>query len=182
MIKKLALIITGFLVSPFTYTHNLECQNNFPLFENILKEELHHLEQGDVDQVIEFNNRYNYSALFRNKHSNQYYLGGLWMGRDEYESRLTDVMNVVRSGDYSIEEFKLISIKADRITPIEEICVIPIEMKILDFGKIEVSTNDWIFIRSLEDNKWRTFTYLDNVKKQDFNEFFPDFPSDIQLK
>lgn len=175
-------MITGFFLSTSIYANDFECQNNFVLFENILNEELRHLEQGNVSQLIKFNNKYNYTALFKNNHTNQFYFGGQWIGRDEYESRLIALMDFVKRADYSIEEFKLISIKANRLTSTEEICVIPIAVKTLTLGKVEMVNNDLIFIRSLKENKWRIFAYLDSVKKHDFNEFFPDFPTDIQLK
>lgn len=109
-------------------------------------------------------------------------MNGKWIEREVYESRLADVLDFVREGNYSVTGFKLQPIKANRLISVGEICVIPVEIQTRISGDIELSTNDWIFLRSLKSNKWRTFTYLATVSAEDFKVFFPDFPSDIQLK
>ncbi|WP_155757445.1 hypothetical protein [Acinetobacter dispersus] len=152
------------------------------MFKNILREELNILNYGDIHQLTKYDKKYSYSAQFSKKHDNYVYINGKWLKPAEYEARMTDVMKFIRSGNYNIVGFNLLPIKANRLISIGEICVIPIETKIRMGEKAELETNDWIFVRNLEKNKWYVFTYLESVNQKDFKEFFPDFPIDIQLK
>ncbi|RGD91178.1 hypothetical protein [Acinetobacter sp. SWAC57] len=179
--KKICALIFA-LISTTSFAQDLECPNHLVLFKQFMQEELDLLKHGDVQQLIKYNQKYNYSSRFNRLHNDQYYVNGKWIEREVYESRLADVLDFVREGNYSVTGFKLQPIKANRLISVGEICVIPVEIQTRISGDIELSTNDWIFVRSLKSNKWRTFTYLETVSAEDFKVFFPDFPSDIQLK
>ncbi|MEG2301199.1 MAG: hypothetical protein RSC03_12070, partial [Acinetobacter sp.] len=71
--------------------------------------------------------------------------------------------------------------KANFISTVGEVCVVPWTSEDKFFDKTYISQTDLIFVRNLNSNQWRNFVYLGIEKPEDFKEFFPDFPKSIKL-
>lgn len=176
-------ILIGFLViaSCRVYAKDLQCVDSYKTFENIEAESIRLLKSGNVDQLKAFNKQYDFTHLYNNKHPGQRYFYGDWIDEREAEVNLEVLATMFR-----LEKIKHIQSvqskpKANFISSIGEVCVIPTQNKTVFFGETFKSSTDIIYVRNLENNQWYSYSFLGSELKEDFDELFPDFPKSVKL-
>jgi hypothetical protein len=179
--KKLYLVFFVFLIGTSLHAQNLECPNSISKFKSILDDELHILTNGNHQQLLEYNEKYSYAYEFNNNHPNKRFLSGKWIDEVAYNEELKDFITKVKTKEISIKNLVFHPITGNQIISSGEICVMPVQATIVINDEAEIMISDLIFVRNLQSNEWKNLTYID-FSEEDFKEFFPDFPNDIQLK
>lgn len=178
-------ILIGFVVTVSLGVHaeNLQCENSYKIFEGIYKSWLS-VRDGpnlNISLLKQFDEKYDYSRLFSEKHPGQIYYLSNWISVKQYYDQvlLSHAMSVgSRSKNLGI---KLEKPKANFFSSVGEVCVIPIESRSLYLDKEVTVKADNIFVRDIKSNEWRVFVYSGIEYKKDFDEFFPNFPKSVKL-
>ncbi|WOE32098.1 MULTISPECIES: hypothetical protein [unclassified Acinetobacter] len=174
--KKLWLLL-GFLFSNQAFSADLQCLKSFETFKNIQDEGINAVINGTNDDIKAFGDQYDYSGLFKKNHAGKSY----WIDEDVAKTSLLIMASSFKNGEAEIVNYTFSEPKANFISSIGEVCVVPMQST-STYLEDEMTTNaDVIFIRDLNSNQWRLFTYYGSEKKEDFNEFFPDFPKSVKL-
>lgn len=177
------LLLSLILFSSNGYSADLQCENSYKIFEGIYKSWLS-VRDGpnlNISLLKRFDEKYDYSRLFIEKHPGQIYYLSNWISVKQYYDRvlLSHAMSVgSRSKNLGI---KLEKPKANFFSSVGEVCVIPIESRSLYLDKEVTVKADNIYVRDIESNEWRVFVYTGIEYKKDFDEFFPDFPKSVKL-
>lgn len=180
-LKKYILFIISLFLSTFLYAANLECSKSYLKFSKLLEEKVNLLTNSDIEGVLAFKDKHAYSSLFNANHPNQKFSTIRWISNDEYVSMVKKSMQMMKTGDFRFSESKLFPIKYNGIIRAGEICIIPIESTAISKGRELKHKDYYIYIRDLQSNEWRSIIYLDQISKENFNEFFPDFPQGLDL-
>jgi len=179
--KKIVLMF-NLLFSTQIFSADLQCLKSYKTFNNIQEEGINVIKNGTDDEMKAFNDRYSYSMLFKKNHPGQSYFNGNWINEDIAKLSSSIMASSFRNGDMEIINYTISEPKANFMSNIGEVCVIPMQSTIIyDFDEKGTTNADFLFIRDLNSNQWRFFPYYGSEKKEDFNEFFPDFPKSVKL-
>lgn len=179
--KKIFIFWVSFISCFPVYAQELQCSKNYPLFEKMMEDKMMIMKNGNFEEVLRFKDKYAYSTLFDSKYLGKMFTGVKWVSPEEYADRVKRVMDDVKSGFIVDDGNKLFPIKYNGILSAGEVCVIPVEARFMINGKEKLDRKYTIYVRNLKTNEWRSLIYSDYISKDDFNEFFPDFPNDIDL-
>lgn len=175
------LLLFSFIFSTQTFSADLQCRRSYETFKNIQEEGINVVKNGTNDEIKAFSDRYDYPMLFKNNHSGQSYFNGDWIDENVAKMTLVIMASSFRNGEAEVVNYTLSEPKANFMSSIGEVCVVPMQSTIIYFDEKATTNADVVFIRDLNSNQWRLFTYYGSEKKEDFNEFFPDFPKSIKL-
>ena len=175
------MLLIALLLSQFNHAGSLKCKTAYSTFNSMQSEILNTWNQGDIEEIKTINERYDYSFLFNLKHPNQMYFASDWMNKNDVEQSILFLLAMNKQGYYKVKDFKHLVPKANFILNDNEICVVPAIWNIADVDGKLVTKVDIIYIRNLKGNAWRVFNYVGDEEKEDFLEFFPNFPEDIKL-
>lgn len=170
-------------VSSGAYAENLQCKNSYKIFEGIYSDFLSVSNGPEVNLTLlgQLESKYDYSRLFTRNHPGQLYSNGDWVSVDEYNDQII-LSHAIRLGSRTkYLGIKLKKSKANFLSGVGEVCVVPTEVKLLYLDKEIINRFDNIFVRDLKNNTWRVFMYIGIEHKKDFDEFFPDFPKSVKL-
>ncbi len=170
-------------VSLGAYAENLQCKNSYKIFEGIYSDLLSVSNGPEVNLTLlgQLESKYDYSRLFTRNHPGQLYSNGDWVSVDEYNDQII-LSHAIRLGSRTkYLGIKLKKSKANFLSGVGEVCVVPTEVKLLYLDKEIINRFDNIFVRDLKNNTWRVFMYIGIEHKKDFDEFFPDFPKSVKL-
>ena len=179
--KKLIALFVGLAIHGVSQAEDLQCEKSYAQFNQYLTESNHISKTGDAEQLHQFLEKNEYSRLFKEKHPDSTYYSGDWMNNQEYQLAVQFQQGLTKSDQYKNESIDLQKPKANFVLSVGEICIVPWTSKDTIFGKKYESQTDLIFVRNLDNNEWRVFTYLGTEKPEDFTEFFPEFPQDVKL-
>lgn len=177
--RKILLIML--LMSTHSFAENLKCLNSYETLRNIQDEGINILENGTIKQVLDFNEQYDYANLYKNKHPGKGYWMDDWVDDDIAKTSLIVLATSVKSGKFKIINYTLNKPKANFISSVGEVCVIPVQSTGIYYDEEGTTNADIIFVRDLKSNLWRIYSYYGSERKEYFNEFFPDFPKSIKL-
>ena len=178
---KKVLLLSSLLFSTQTFSAELQCPKSYENFKKIQEEGLNVVRNGTNDEIQAFSDRYDYSMLFKNNHLGQSYLIDNWIDENVAKLSLLIMVSSIKNGETEIVNYTLNELKANFISSIGEVCVVPMQSTSIYFDEESTTSADVIFIRDLNSNQWRLFTYYGSEKKEDFHEFFPDFPKSVKL-
>lgn len=176
--KKLCLI-AAMLLSTTTFADDLKCLASMDTLKAIFDDAVLVEKKGDLQQVKNYNNRYDYSALFNDQHPNQYYYVK-WISESEYDKALNELLSMAQKGITKNHKTILQKPKTNFIASVGEVCVIPMHYDMTINGKDVSSLSDQVFVRNLSNNEWRVFTYDGNEDAGVLEEFFPGFAQDLK--
>lgn len=179
MKKILFVAMTLFCSSSFA--ENLTCLDSYKTFENIKDEAIQTWMQGSFEQAKELDVKYDYSALFHDKHPGNYYFASDWIDKKTYDSTLSFLISLTQNGQFKHIQSTRSKPKANFISVVGEVCVVPTQSIDMTFGEKTTTDTDVIYVRALADNQWRLLEYAGDERKEDFDEFFPDFPKTVKL-
>lgn len=179
--KKLLLGLAIGLLSFSSYSSELKCSESYDIFQGIIRGAVEVRRSGDLKQIKAHNERYDYPALFNKNHPEQFYLFG-WMDESEYDETLNSISFKIKSGKSKGHKAKLLKPKADFISSVGEVCIIPMYYFVNIDGKQGISLTDVFFVRDIHSNEWRALIYTGDEPEEDINEFFPDLPKKIKVK
>lgn len=179
--KKIILGLIIGLQSFTSYSSELKCQDSYDIFQKIFSSAVDVRRDGDLKQIKEHNERYDYPALFNKNHPGQFYLYG-WKDEAKYDEILDTISYMIQSGISKEHKTTLLQVKANFISGVGEVCVIPMYYDGNIDGEKKRSLHDVFFVRDIHSNEWRALIYTGDESEEDFNEFFPDFPKDIKNK
>lgn len=181
IMKKLIALLVGLSIHGVSHAEDLQCEKSYSQFNQYVTELNSISKTGNAEQLHQFLEKNEYSRLFKDKHPESTYYTGDWMNDQEYQLAIQFQQSLTKSEQYKNEGLELQNPKANFVLPLGEVCIVPWISKDTIFGKKYESQTDLIFVRNLDNNEWRVFTYLGTEKPEDFTEFFPDFPQDIKL-
>lgn len=179
--KRVILGLTIGLLSLNLYSSELKCLDSYDILRGIYSSAVDVRRNGNLEQIKEHNDRFDYPALFNKNHPDQYYLDG-WKDEHEYDGILDFIQYRIKSGESKGHKITLNKPKANFISSVGEVCVIPMYYDVTIKGKQSRSLSDEIFVRNIESNEWRVFSYSGDEPEEAFNEFFPNFPKEIKRK
>lgn len=175
------LLLMALLISSSSFAEELQCLKSYSTFKSIYVDSIKITKTGDLNKLKAFEQQYDYTVLFKDKHPGQVYLGSDWMKESEADGVMKIALSMEKTGKLQMLEQKLEKPKANFISSIGEVCVVPSYYDSIFFGEKIRSYGDIIYIRALNGNKWRLYSYIGDEQKQDFDEFFPDFPASVKL-
>lgn len=176
--KKLYLL-AAMLLSTAIYADDLQCLASMDHLKSIFDDAVAIEKKGDLQQMKDYNARYDYSALFNDRHPNQYYYM-TWISESEYENNLNELISMAQKGVTKNHKTILQKPKANFISAVGEVCVIPMHYEMTMNGKDLSSLSDQVFVRNLTNNQWRVFSYDGDENDQVLEEFFPGFSQDLK--
>ncbi|WP_353168634.1 hypothetical protein [Acinetobacter sp.] len=179
--KKLLLGLAIGLLSFSSYSSDLKCSESYDIFQGIISGAVEVRRNGDLKQIKAHNERYDYPALFNKNHPGQFYLYG-WMDESKYDNTLNYFSYMIKSGRSKGHKAILLKPKADFISSVGEVCIIPMYYFVNIDGKQGGSLTDVFFVRDIQNNEWRVLTYTGDEPKEEIDEFFPDLPKKIKVK
>jgi len=179
--EKILLGLMIGLQSFSSYSSELKCKDSYDIFQKIFSSAVDVRRDGDLKQIKEHNERYDYPALFNKNHPGQFYLYG-WKSEAEYDEILDYISFMIKTGISKGHKTTLLQVKANFISSVREVCIIPMYYDVNIDGEKKRSLHDVFFVRDTHSNEWRTLIYTGDEPEEDFNEFFPDFPKEIQKK
>ncbi|WP_157758109.1 hypothetical protein [Acinetobacter larvae] len=164
-------------------TEALTCQKNIKKFEKYFEQSLAAAKSGDFDQWFNYEKKYSYDYIFRKAHPHKIFYEKRWIARPEFKQKIIANLNMfqdLRELNYVVHVAKP---TANFILNQKEICIINTVFigywGDVDYGRESVRSADvYIFSRPLGTHKWRGFYYDESIRQVDFDEFFPNFPTD----
>ncbi len=179
---KKILFIAGIVLSLPLKANELKCEESYEYFEIKAIEEMKNYEKGDFDAVREFSNSWYYAMNFKGPipKKEKYYFGE-WVNNKEFNR---SIKNYLKAFDLSKSHFIDISYgkpKINYISDLGEICVVPVKTQNVVLGRNINTVSDMIFIRNLQTDTWKGFTYLGIEKKADMDLLFPGLISKVRL-
>lgn len=181
-VEKIVIAICFLMASTFSTAQDFKCEKNYPEYKKILDEEVTLLKKGDLNQLTQYYDKNNYSALFNHNHAEQRYKFYRWVDFEQYEAESAQFVNSLKEGEIQIGKFTLDKPISNLIISAGEICVFPITLELKISGEIDNANGMAIFVRRAKSNEWKIFNYNSRISEEDFNEFFPDFPKDVLSK
>ena len=178
---KKVLLLSSLLFSTQTFSADLQCPKSYETFKKIQEEGINVVKNGTNDEIQAFSDRYDYSMLFKKNHVGRSYLLDNWIDENVAKMALLIMASSIKNGETELVNYTLNELKANFISSIGEVCVVPIQSTSIYFDEESTTSADVIFIRDLNSNQWRLFTYYGSERKEDFHEFFPDFPKSVKL-
>lgn len=206
--KKILVGLVGCLAD-FANATTLDCKNSYPLFKEIIQKKTDANHIGDVDDIYNYIQNYDYPQIFNKNHPDKQFWvdkhlsfaksswsNNEWISKSEYNKRIKLIAqrNVKNASNPYIHE--LLPAKANLLTQSGEICVVPVQAYLEvkgdaepDEGEdqhtsesvvVEAMLIDHIFVRDIKANKWRVLAFDRFIADNDFNEFFPDLPDHIK--
>ena len=177
------LLFISMLISSHSYSADLQCESSYKIFEGIYND-INSVRDGanlNLTQLARFEHKYSYSRLFDQNHPGQVYSSGNWIDQKVYADQvlMSHLLFVkLKTKNLGVKWGRP---KANFISDVGEICIIPFEYRYSYLDESVTQRTDNIYVRNLKNNEWRVFIYLGYERKQDFDEFFPDFPKTIKL-
>lgn len=202
--KKVLVGLVSCLAA-FANATTLDCENSYPLFKEIIQKKSDAENIGGIDDIHDYIQHYDYTYIFSKNHPDKQFWvdkhlsfakpswsNNEWISRREYSKRIKEIAkhNVKDSSNPYIHE--LLPSKANLLSKSGEICVVPVQAFLeveVDEGEslntsgtvvVEAMLIDHIFVRDINDNKWRVLAFNRFITDNDFNEFFPDMPDHIK--
>lgn len=181
MMRKIILGLTVGLLSFSSYSSELKCSESYDIFQGIIKGVFDVRKNGNLKQIKAHNARYGYTALFKENHPGQLYWYG-WRDEREHDALLLHASDEIKIGKSKEHRTMLLKPKADFISSVGEVCIIPMYFSVNYDGKRAGSLTDVFFVRDIQSNQWRVFIYTGNESEEVMDEFFPDLPKRIKMK
>lgn len=178
--KKL-LLLSSLLFSAQTFSADLQCPKSYETFKKIQEEGINVVKNGTNDEIQAFSDRYDYSMLFKKNHVGQSYLLDNWIDENVAKMSFLIMASSIKNGETELVNYTLNELKANFLSSIGEVCVVPMQSTSIYFDEESTTSADVIIIRDLNSNQWRLLTYYGSERKEDFHEFFPDFPKSVKL-
>ncbi len=169
------------MVSSGAYAKDLQCADSYKTFESIEAESIKLLKSGSLEELKAHSDKYDLTYLSSDKHPGQRYFYGEWIDESEAEAGLAILATMFRSEKMKHIQSIPLKPKANFISSIGEICVVPTKNQTVFLGETLKSNTDIIYVRKLENNQWYLYSFIGSELKEDFEEFFPDFPKSIKL-
>lgn len=206
--KKILVGLVSCLAT-FANAATLDCENSYPLFEEIIQKKTDVENVGGVDDIYNYIQHYDYTYIFNKNHPDKQFWvdkhlsfakpswsNNEWISKSEFTKRIKVIAkhNVKDPSNPYIHE--LLPPKANLLTQSGEICVVPVQAYLEvevdaepDEGEnqntsetvvVEAMLIDHIFVRDIKNNKWRVLAFNRYIADNDFNEFFPDLSDHIK--
>lgn len=122
--KKILLGLAIGLLSFSSYSSELKCSESYDIFQGIISGAVEGRRNSDLKQIKTHNGRYDYPALFDKNHPEQFYLYG-WMNESKYDNTHNYFSYMIKSGKSKGHKAILLKPKADFISSVGEVCIIP---------------------------------------------------------
>lgn len=180
-VKKFLILFGCFFSSSLVIAENLKCKESLDIFNEQIDKGIQFRKIGSVDDLVKYNEETEYAQLFKSKHAGQTYVVDGWVDNRQYKQQLYAEAAVMKKAGYNNLGHKLLEPKANFISSIGEVCIMPLQAEDQFFNHKMTGISDVIFVRDLKNDSWRSFNYLGIEKPQDFSEFFPDFPKGLRL-
>lgn len=182
MKKIIALFCLG-VFSGLGHADTLQCKQSYDFFYQNIAASKHFVEAGDLDAYIALSKKNSYSQLFQSQHLGQVYVSSKWIAEQDNEDNLKSfIQNFVdQPKAYQLMEVKYKAPKVNLMTDVGEVCVVPTQEVIRVSGNILKARFDTVFVRTAQDNQWRTYAYSGDELIEDLNTFFPGFLQQLQL-
>lgn len=177
------ILFSLILLSGHGYTADLQCEKSYQIFRGIYNDYLSVRDGPNLNLSLlkKYEDTYEYSRLFSKNHPDQVYRYGNWISKAAYADQVLLEHAMIVGAHSKFFGYRLEKPKANFISSVGEVCVVPIESRSSYLGEDVTLHLDSIFVRNLNSNQWHVFEYLGSELKKDFDEFFPDFPKSIKL-
>lgn len=179
--KKICALIFALVSTPL-FAQDLKCEKNYDGFKKQYAESVKIINTGSLEDLKKFNllNDYTVSMSSENLDQKIYYLAE-WFSPEEYEDDLYITQEMIKIAEFKNLKYSLARPKANYMSAMGEICVIPTQSDDLFFGEKFRTTYDQVFVRNLKTNQWQIFTYHGVEQQADMNYFFPDLKDKVKL-
>lgn len=179
--KKILFIVLMILSLPLK-ANELKCEESYEYFKLKALEQIKIIEMRDLDVFLEFLNTMYYPMNFKGALSKKdtFYLGE-WVSEKKFKRSIKTELIGLDLLQHKFSDFSFGKPKLNYISENGEICVIPANSQSVLLGREISITHDGIFVRDLQTDKWKFYSYVGIEKKEDMDLLFPGLLSKVRL-
>lgn len=180
-VKILMLGLLGLALSNLSFAEQLRCEQDFPKIKRMLLQEKNIYDRGSFEELLKYYQRTEYSELFTANHPGQKFLYNVWIEEEYYKGALKEAFETFQML-HSSYKTKIGQPQQNFIIDDQELCLFPVMLFANNEFDEPLTDEMTIFVRKLGSDKWRVLTLNQDIKEQDFREFFPNFPKNVAIK
>lgn len=179
--KKILLIIAIIICTPLK-ANELKCEENYEHFKARIIEDYSMFSRDDLNSIIKLLNSNYYPINLKGPIPNKnIYWFGEWVNAKEYKTKIKEARNANLQAQIQLGDVSIAKPKFNYISDLGEICIIPVHVDFVMYGRNSTSTYDTILVRNLQDGNWKSYEYLGIEKRSDMEVLFPGLMDKVKL-
>ncbi|WP_353170685.1 hypothetical protein [Acinetobacter rudis] len=182
LMKHIVMLGLIGLFSSYSFAGNLDCHNYSMTFKNIEYQRIALAKTANNLVNQHYLDQHDYTMLFKTAHNAKRYYLGHWIDQNQAKSYQMSINEYFKTN--KIKNFKIndIRTKGSYTSALGEVCVMESKAEYVLMDIPYQMRYDSLYLRHNQNKgRWYLYNYIGIESKKDMTEFFPEFPTNIQL-